>query len=81
VSPSADTCDGKVHFTPANLVDKLHRSIEPVTTGNILQATFNNDRYFKHHQHLPEHASFGDEGAANHTRLCSEYGHAGVELF
>jgi len=81
VSPSADTCDGKVHFTPANLVDKLHRSIEPVTTGRILQATFHNDRYFKHHQHLPEHASFGDEGAANHTRLCSEYGHAGVELF
>jgi succinylarginine dihydrolase len=81
VSPSADTRDGKVHFTPANLVDKLHRSIEPVTTGNILQATFNNDRHFKHHQHLPEHASFGDEGAANHTRLCAEYGHAGVELF
>ncbi|MGS0679838.1 N-succinylarginine dihydrolase [Shewanella sp. 125m-7] len=81
VSPSADTHDGKLHFTPANLVDKLHRSIEPVTTGNILQATFNDSRYFKHHQHLPEHASFGDEGAANHTRLCNEYGHAGVELF
>ncbi len=81
VSPSADTRDGKVHFTPANLVDKLHRSIEPITTGHILQATFNNSRHFKHHQHLPEHTSFGDEGAANHTRLCSEYGHAGVELF
>ncbi|MCL1139818.1 N-succinylarginine dihydrolase [Shewanella pneumatophori] len=81
VSPSADTRDGKLHFTPANLVDKLHRSIEPTTTGNILQATFNDSRFFKHHQHLPEHASFGDEGAANHTRLCSEYGHAGVELF
>ncbi|MGS0690400.1 N-succinylarginine dihydrolase [Shewanella sp. 30m-9] len=81
VSPSADTHDGKLHFTPANLVDKLHRSIEPITTGNILQATFNDSRYFKHHQHLPEHASFGDEGAANHTRLCDEYGHAGVELF
>ncbi|GIU31497.1 N-succinylarginine dihydrolase [Shewanella schlegeliana] len=81
VSPSADTHDGKLHFTPANLVDKLHRSIEPTTTGNILQATFNDSRFFKHHQHLPEHASFGDEGAANHTRLCSEYGHAGVELF
>ena len=81
VSPSADTHDGKIHFTPANLVDKLHRSIEPTTTGNILAATFNNSRYFSHHQHLPEHASFGDEGAANHTRLCSEYGHAGLELF
>ncbi|MCG9696863.1 N-succinylarginine dihydrolase [Shewanella sp. Isolate11] len=81
VSPSADTHDGKIHFTPANLVDKLHRSIEPVTTGNILAATFNNTRYFQHHQHLPEHTSFGDEGAANHTRLCREYGHEGLELF
>ncbi|UCX05072.1 N-succinylarginine dihydrolase [Shewanella glacialimarina] len=81
VSPSADTRDGKVHFTPANLVDKLHRSIEPLTTGSILKATFNNDRHFKHHLHLPEHANFGDEGAANHTRLCSDYGKAGVELF
>ena len=81
VSPSADTQDGKVHFTPANLVDKLHRSIEPTTTGNILAATFNNPRYFSHHQHLPEQASFGDEGAANHTRLCESYGDRGVELF
>ncbi|QBF84422.1 N-succinylarginine dihydrolase [Shewanella maritima] len=81
VSPSADTRNGKVHFTPANLVDKLHRSIEPTTTGNILKATFSDEKHFQHHQHLPEHASFGDEGAANHTRLCSDYGHAGVELF
>ncbi|MEC4725677.1 N-succinylarginine dihydrolase [Shewanella sp. D64] len=81
VSPSADTQDGKVHFTPANLVDKLHRSIEPTTTGNILAATFNNPRYFSHHQHLPEQASFGDEGAANHTRLCESYGDRGLELF
>lgn len=81
VSPSADTQDDKLHFTPANLVDKLHRSIEPTTTGNILAATFNNPRYFSHHQHLPEQASFGDEGAANHTRLCESYGKPGVELF
>ncbi|MCL1065485.1 N-succinylarginine dihydrolase [Shewanella olleyana] len=81
VSPSADTRDGKVHFTPANLVDKLHRSIEPLTTGNILKGTFKDERFFKHHLHLPEHASFGDEGAANHTRLCNDYGHSGVELF
>lgn len=81
VSPSADTHDGRVHFTPANLVDKLHRSIEPQTTGNILKAIFSDSRYFVHHQHLPEHSSFGDEGAANHTRLCQEYGHAGVEVF
>ena len=29
VAPSADTADGRVHLTPANLVAKFHRSIEP----------------------------------------------------
>src|SRR2546426_1031973 len=33
VSPSADTEDGRVHFTPANLVANFHRSLEPPTTG------------------------------------------------
>lgn len=81
VSPSADTADGKVHFTPANLTNKFHRSLEPEVTGRILQATFNNDKHFQHHLHLPDNDHFGDEGAANHTRLCTDYGHAGVELF
>ncbi len=81
VSPSADSADGKLHFTPANLVDKLHRSIEPVTTGNILKAIFADTKHFAHHEHLPEHPTFGDEGAANHTRLCHNYGDAGVEVF
>ncbi|MCL1079166.1 N-succinylarginine dihydrolase [Parashewanella spongiae] len=81
ISPSADTRDKKIHFTPANLVDKLHRSIEPITTGLILQSTFSDPNHFHHHGHLPEHASFGDEGAANHTRMCAQYGESGVELF
>lgn len=81
VSPSADTSDGRVHFTPANLVDKFHRSIEPDVTGRILQAVFNDSKYFCHHKHLPSHPDFGDEGAANHTRLCQQYGNAGLELF
>ncbi len=81
ISPSTDTYDGKIHFTPANLVDKLHRCIEPVTTGNILAATFNHPDYFHHHQHLLEHPILGDEGAANHTRLCYEYGNKGIEVF
>ncbi len=81
VSPSADTANGKVHFTPANLTNKFHRSLEPQTSGRILQAMFNNGRYFEHHTHLPDNEHFGDEGAANHTRLCREYGHAGIELF
>jgi len=81
VSPSADAADGKVHFTPANLTNKFHRSIEHETTGRILQATFADKQHFSHHQALPGAEHFGDEGAANHTRFCREYGDAGVEFF
>jgi len=81
VSPSADTQDGKVHFTVANLNNAFHRSIEAETTHRSLKATFNSEAYFTHHKALPQQALFGDEGAANHNRLCSEYGKAGVELF
>lgn len=81
VSPSADTSNSKIHFTPANLTNKFHRSLEPEVTGRILAATFNNSDFFEHHQHLPENDHFGDEGAANHTRLCAGYGEPGLELF
>lgn len=81
VSPSADTADGKVHFTPANLINKFHRSIEDQVTGNILKATFSDEEHFVHHQALPHSDYFGDEGAANHTRFCREYGEQGVEFF
>lgn len=81
VSPSADTQDAKIHFTPANLTNKFHRSLEPQVTGNILKAIFNDQKHFAHHQHLPDNEHFGDEGAANHTRLCSAYGESGVEIF
>lgn len=81
VSPSADCADNKVHFTPANLTNKFHRSIEPEVTGNILKAIFSDSDHFAHHQHLPENDHFGDEGAANHTRFCSQYDETGVEFF
>ena len=81
VSPSADTADGRVHFTAANLNCKFHRSIEHPTTSRVLQAMFANDAHFAHHPALPAVAQFGDEGAANHTRFCKGYGDAGVEFF
>ena len=81
VSSSADTADSKVHFTPANLVSKLHRSIEPETTSAILKAVFNNKDYFTHHPPLPLCEYFSDEGAANHIRLCKKYENSGVSLF
>ena len=81
VSPSADTADGRVHFTAANLNCKFHRSIEHPTTSRVLQAMFADASHFAHHEALPAVAQFGDEGAANHTRLCRDYGEAGVEFF
>jgi succinylarginine dihydrolase len=81
VSPSADTTDHRVHFTPANLSAKFHRSIEHPVTGRALKAMFADDAFFAHHPALPPVSQFGDEGAANHTRLCNGYGDPGVELF
>lgn len=81
VSPSADTCDGKVHFTPANLNSKFHRSIEHGTTSRILQRIFPDPQHFIHHPALPSVSHFADEGAANHSRFCGRYGDPGVELF
>lgn len=81
VSPSADSGDGLVHFTAANLNAKLHRAIEHPTTSRILHAIFSNERYFKHHHALPSVGQFGDEGAANHTRFCKQYDEPGVQLF
>ncbi|MDX7998142.1 N-succinylarginine dihydrolase [Xenorhabdus sp. Reich] len=81
VSPSADSADQRIHFTVANLNNKLHRSLESATTSQALKATFPDQDYFVHHDPLPQHADWGDEGAANHNRFCSEYGEAGVQLF
>ena len=81
VSPSADTADGRVHFTAANLNCKFHRSIEHPTTSRVLAAMFADERHFAHHPALPAVTQFGDEGAANHTRLCRGYGERGVEFF
>lgn len=81
VSPSGDTADRRVHFTPANLNNKFHRAIEHPVTGRILGAMFADEAHFAHHPALPAQMHFGDEGAANHTRFCKDYGGPGVEFF
>jgi succinylarginine dihydrolase len=81
VSPSADTHDGKVHLTVANLNSKLHRSYEHTQTERSLRAIFHDQRHFAVHAALPGTPAFGDEGAANHGRLCAEHGARGVEMF
>ena len=79
ISPSPDTADGRVHFTPANLASQLHRSIETDTTAKILKATFPSDSRFVHHAPVPP--ALGDEGAANHTRFAPSYAEPGTHLF
>ncbi|MFZ3289302.1 MAG: N-succinylarginine dihydrolase, partial [Telluria sp.] len=81
VSPSADTFDGRVHFTAANLNNKLHRADEHAQATRTLRALFGDEKHFAVHDALPSTPAFGDEGAANHTRLCAAHGSPGVEFF
>jgi succinylarginine dihydrolase len=81
VSPSADTADGRVHFTPANLQAHFHRSLEAPVTTRVLRAIFADATHFAVHDPLPAAPQFGDEGAANHTRLVADDGSPGVEFF
>ena len=80
VTPSADTLDGRVHFTPANLVTNLHRSLEHSGVQRALQRLFPDERHFAVHSALPSQPHFADEGAANHVRLCTDHGAPGVNL-
>ncbi|KGT94846.1 succinylarginine dihydrolase [Erwinia typographi] len=81
VSPSADSADGRVHLTVANLNNKFHRAMEAPTTGALLRAIFHDPQYFSVHDALPQVGMFGDEGAANHNRFSQAHGDAGVQLF
>jgi succinylarginine dihydrolase len=71
VMPAADTRDGRTHFVAANLREMFHRAIEPAVTARALRAIFADRTRFEVHDALPPRTGedFGDEGAANHTRL------------
>lgn len=79
VSPGPDTADGRCHLTVANLRTMAHRSHEWPETLAQLRLAFADERRFAVHPPVP--ATFGDEGAANHMRLCGAHGEAGVEVF
>jgi succinylarginine dihydrolase len=79
VSPAPDTVDGRCHLTVANLVTMPHRSHEWTGTLAQLQLAFADERHFAVHGPVP--APFGDEGAANHMRLCERHDSKGVEIF
>lgn len=79
VSPAPDTGDGRCHLTAANLVTMPHRSQEWPDTVRQLRAAFADAAHFMVHDAVP--ACFGDEGAANHMRMCAAHDAPGVELF
>jgi succinylarginine dihydrolase len=81
VTPSADAEDGRVHFTPANLITNLHRSLEGEQTTRASRRLFPDESRFAVHEPLHAQPHFADEGAANHVRLCADHGEAGVNLF
>ncbi|MCW4460153.1 N-succinylarginine dihydrolase [Sphingomonas sp. BT-65] len=78
VSPAPDTEDGRCHVSVANLVTMPHRSHEWAETLAQLRLAFANDAF---RVHGPVPAPFGDEGAANHMRLCPEHDAPGIEVF
>ncbi len=79
VSPAPDTADGRCHLTPANLVTMPHRSHEWPDTAAQLALAFADRAHFALHDPVPP--CFGDEGAANHMRLCAAHGQPGLEIF
>jgi succinylarginine dihydrolase len=78
VSPAPDTNDGRCHLTVANLMTMPHRAHEWQETLDQLRLVFA-DSAFAVHGPVP--APFGDEGAANHMRLCRNQGAPGIEVF
>lgn len=79
VSPAPDTADGRCHLTVANLRTMPHRSHEWPDTLSQLRLAFADGDHFSVHRPVPP--TFGDEGAANHMRLCAAHGEDAVEIF
>ena len=78
VSPAGDTADGRTHLTVANLRAMSHRSHEWPATLAQLRVAFAHESFAVHG---PVPPTFGDEGAANHMRLCAAHDRAGIEVF
>ena len=78
VAPAPDTADGRCHLTVANLSRMAHRSHEHAGTLAQLRLAFANPAFVVD---PPVPAIFGDEGAANHMRLCAAQDAPGIEIF
>jgi succinylarginine dihydrolase len=81
VTPSMDSHDGKLHFTPANLSRTWHRAFDHNEMHNVMTRIFSSTEKFTIHEALPAPHAISDEGAANHTRLCKSHGESGLHVF
>lgn len=79
VSPAPDSKDGRCQVTPANLVTMPHRFQEWQETTRQLNVVFSDSQHFCVHR--PIMPTFGDEGAANHMRMCVSHDQPGLEIF
>ncbi len=79
VSPATDCDSGLCHLSPANLLTMAHRSHEWPGTLAQLKLAFADPQHFAVHSAVPP--PYGDEGAANHMRLCASHGETGLEIF
>lgn len=79
VGVAADSKDGKLHLTTANLQTNLHRRIEAEDTHRVLSAIFKNLPDTLVHAPLPP--NLRDEGAANHMRLTPTHGACGLNIY
>ncbi len=80
VTAAADSADGRLHLSVANLTSSIHRSLEPPETLQRLQGIFWHPDVVVHAP-LPATWGLRDEGAANHMRLWNDAAEQGIELF
>jgi succinylarginine dihydrolase len=79
VSPAPDCSDGRCHLSAANLLTMAHRSHEWTGTAAQLRVAFADTNQFAVHDAVPP--PYGDEGAANHMRMCVSHDQPGIEIF
>ena len=77
VTAAADSGDGRVHLSVANLSTMAHRALGWPGTLAQLRVAFADGRWFAVHGPVP----FADEGAANHMRLSAGHEAEGVDVF
>lgn len=80
VIPASDSADGRCHVITANLIAMSHRAREGVLRASQLRTLFAGSENVVVHDPLPAVNDLGDEGAANHSRVCAA-GTPAVHLF